>query len=110
MDRAAQRAGHTYSGVAGIAMQDASLQESMGPIVDRSQEHLTATDAGIVMARRRLMREARALAENGTAPAGTAPAEQRIRSAAVILPVGQPFVEGAREALTATAGVAPASV
>jgi hypothetical protein len=31
IDRAAQKAGITFSGVAGIAMQDASLQESMGP-------------------------------------------------------------------------------
>ena len=32
IDREAQKAGKTYSGVEGIAMQDASLQESMGPI------------------------------------------------------------------------------
>ena len=32
MDRAAQKAGHYYSGIKGIAIQDASLQESMGPI------------------------------------------------------------------------------
>jgi hypothetical protein len=82
----------------------------MGPIVDRSREHLTTTDAGIVMARRRLMRVARALAENGTPPPGTDPAEQRIRSVAVVLPADQPFVEGAREALIATPGMAPASV
>ena len=37
IDREGQKAGITYSGVEGIAMQDASLQESMGPIVDRSQ-------------------------------------------------------------------------
>jgi hypothetical protein len=110
MDRAAQRAGLTYSGVAGIAMQDASLQESMGPIADRTREHLVATDAGIAMARRRLIQAARALAENGVAPPGTDPAEQRVRSVAIVLPVGQPFVEGARDALTAVAGKAPASV
>jgi hypothetical protein len=33
--------GATYSGVDGIAMQGASLQESMGPIVDRTKEALT---------------------------------------------------------------------
>jgi len=52
MDRSAQRAGTTYSGIDGIAMQDASLQESMGPIVDR-------TDNGIIMARHRLIRAAK---------------------------------------------------
>jgi len=38
INREAQRRGETYSGVEGIAMQDASLQESMGPIVDRTKE------------------------------------------------------------------------
>jgi hypothetical protein len=110
MDRAAQRAGLTYSGVAGIAMQDASLQESMGRVADRTREHLVATDAGIATARRRLIRAARALAESGAAPPGTDPKEQRVRSVAIVLPIGQPFVEGARDALVAETGKAPASV
>ena len=50
MDREAQRRGDTYSGIKGIALQDASLQESMGPIVDRTKERLVATDAGIIKA------------------------------------------------------------
>jgi phthalate 4,5-dioxygenase oxygenase subunit len=33
MDREAQRRGEHYSGIRGIAIQDASLQESLGPIV-----------------------------------------------------------------------------
>ena len=37
-------------------MQDASLQESMGPIVDRTKENLVSTDNGIIMARHRLLR------------------------------------------------------
>ena len=60
MDRAAQIRGDTYSGIAGIAMQDASLQESMGPIVDRTMENLVSTDNGIIMARQRLLRAAKA--------------------------------------------------
>ena len=39
----------------GFAAQDASLQESMGPIQDRTRETLTSTDLGIVQARRKLM-------------------------------------------------------
>src|SRR5579863_9621057 len=70
MDRAGQKAGRTYSGVSGIAMQDASLQESMGPIMDRSREHLVSQDNGIIMARQRLMRAVRAL-EKGEPPPGT---------------------------------------
>src|SRR4029078_13172469 len=54
MDRDAQRRGDTFSGIRGIAMQDSSLQESMGPIVDRTKENLVSTDNGIIMTRRRL--------------------------------------------------------
>ena len=65
MDRAAQKAGTTFSGIQGISMQDASLQESMGPIVDRSKENLVATDNGIIMARHRLLRAVKAFIEKG---------------------------------------------
>ena len=55
-------------------MQDASLQESMGPIVNRTKENLVSTDNGIIMARHRLMRAAKALVEKGVTPPGVAPA------------------------------------
>ena len=82
--------GDTYSGVDGIAMQDASLQESMGPIIDRTKENLVSTDNGIIMARHRLMRAAKALSEKGNVPPGVDPAHQRVRSAAVVLPPDRP--------------------
>lgn len=110
IDRAAQQRGDTYSGVAGIAMQDASLQESMGPIVDRTRENLVSTDNGIIMARHRLLRAARALAEKGVLPPGREAEHQRVRSAAVILPPDQPFKEAAAEALRVREGVAQSSV
>ena len=110
IDRAAQRRGDTYSGVEGIAMQDASLQESMGPIVDRTKENLVSTDNGIIMARHRLIQAAKALAEKGVTPPGVDLAHQRVRSASVILPPDQVFKDAAREALKAQPGVAPSSV
>jgi phthalate 4,5-dioxygenase len=110
IDRVGQKVGKTYSGVAGIGMQDASLQESMGPIVDRSREHLLTTDNGIIMARQRLMRAARALAETATPPPGIDPATHRVRSAAVVLPEGAAFAEAAADALRVTEGVAHATV
>ena len=110
MDREKQRTGELYSGVEGIAIQDASLQESMGPIADRTREHLTGTDKGIVQTRRRLMEAAIALAERGVTPPGTQPAEQRVRSVAIVLPENQPFYEAAREALRAEPGKPHASV
>ena len=110
MDRAAQKAGTTYSGVEGFGMQDASLQESMGPIVDRTKETLVSTDSGIIMARQRLLRAAKALVENNEIPPGVDTAHQRVRSVAIVLPSDQPYKDGAREALIAHPGVAPASV
>jgi len=110
MDRAAQKAGTTYSGIEGFAMQDASLQESMGPIVDRTKETLVSTDSGIIMARQRLLRAVKAFTEEGIVPPGVDLDHQRVRSAAVLLPADQPFKDAAREALIAHPGVAPASV
>jgi hypothetical protein len=110
MNRAAQKAGKTYSGIEGFAMQDASLQESMGPIVDRTKENLVSTDNGIIMARHRLLRATKALIDKGVTPPGVAPEHQKVRSASIILPPDQPFKEGAREALIARPEVAPVSV
>jgi phthalate 4,5-dioxygenase len=110
MDRAAQKAGRSFSGIEGIGMQDASLQESMGPIADRTKENLASTDNGIVMARMRLMKAARALADKGETPPGVDPAHHRVRSAALILAPGMPFNEAAKEALTVRPGKPQTSV
>ena len=109
MDREAQAAGHSATGVDGIAMQDASIQESMGPIQDRTVEHLCATDAGIVMTRRLLLRAAKAAAEGQPVPA-TAPEAQRVRSVAIELDRGTSFTQGAKHGLYAELGTEPLSV
>ncbi|MDO8678552.1 MAG: Rieske 2Fe-2S domain-containing protein [Acidobacteriota bacterium] len=99
MDRAAQKRGDTFSGIKGIGMQDASLQESMGPIVDRTKENLVSTDNGIIMARHRLLRAVKALVEKGATPPGVDTAHQRCRSASIVLPADQHFKDAARDAL-----------
>src|SRR6201996_1308990 len=104
MDRAAQKRGETYSGVKGISMQDAALQESMGPIVDRAKEKLVSTDSGIIMARRKLWRAVEALRDEGVTPPGVDTAHQAVRSAAIVLPKDQSFIDGASEALTVRPG------
>ena len=86
MDREAQQAGTTYSGIKGIAMQDASLHESAGPIVDRSEENLLATDTAIVMARRKLLKVANELAISGKPPPGVVAKDQRLRAASFVWP------------------------
>jgi len=110
IDRAAQKARRAYSGVEGIGMQDASLQESMGPIADRTRENLSSTDNGIVLARMRLLKAARALAEKGEIPPGVDPAHHRIRSASVVLPPDAQFSQAAKDALTVRPGERHASV
>ena len=58
----------------GIAahVQDAAMQESMGAIVDRTREHLSASDAAIIRMRKCIMQAARELAEQETTPPGIA--------------------------------------
>jgi phthalate 4,5-dioxygenase oxygenase subunit len=109
MDRALQRGGRRYSGVEGIAMQDASLQESMGPIQDRTRENLCLTDKGIVATRSRLLRAAKANREGKPVPA-LDPAQQRVRSCAIELPVGQHYKEGAKHGLFPALDTDPVSV
>ena len=84
IDRRAQKEKRAYSGVFGIAMQDASLQESMGPIQDHAKEKLLPTDRAIVMARRMLYEAAIAMQDGATPPALDADA-QRVRAAGVLL-------------------------
>jgi hypothetical protein len=110
MDREAQKRGETFSGVKGIAIQDASLQESMGPIVDRSKERLVSADSGIIKARRKLIQAALDLREKGITPPGVDPEHHKVRSAAIVLPKDQAFLDAAQDALTVRPGVRQATV
>ncbi len=110
MDREAQKRGELYSGVWGIAMQDASVQESMGPIVDRTKENLVSTDNGIIMARHRLRKACVALRDKGAAPPGRDVAHQQVRSAARVLPPDEPFKEAMKDDLRVRPGVKQTSV
>ena len=66
IDRQMQRTVN-YTGLPGNRVQDAMATESMGPIYDRSQEHLGTTDVAIIFWRRRMMRLAKEL-EQGSEP------------------------------------------
>jgi phthalate 4,5-dioxygenase oxygenase subunit len=58
-DRAAMVAGRSFSGFRGINVQDTIVQESMGPVVDRSLEHLGPADIAIVHFRKLMLAMAR---------------------------------------------------
>ena len=85
-------------------MQDASLQESMGPIVDRTKENLVSTDNGIIMARHRLLRALEGDARRASTPPGIDAEHQHVRSAAVVLPPDKHFKDAAKEALVVQTG------
>ncbi len=65
----------TFTGINGINTQDFALQEGMGPITDRSKEHLGTSDKAIV-AMRRIMLEAINDVAEGRPPRGVTPAAQ----------------------------------
>jgi phthalate 4,5-dioxygenase len=67
----------TFTGIKGLNTQDVALQEGMGPIADRSQEHLGSTDRAII-ATRQLLVEAIDAVEAGDAPRGVDPATYRL--------------------------------
>jgi nitrite reductase/ring-hydroxylating ferredoxin subunit len=76
----------TYSGVPGPG-QDPMAQETMGPIYDRTQEHLGTSDGMIIRARRKLITAAKALRDQGTTPPGVDnPELYRMRSGGALLP------------------------
>jgi phthalate 4,5-dioxygenase len=109
IDRAAQKTGVHYSGVEGIGMQDASLQESMGPMQDRARENLCPTDLGIVRTRQLLLRSAEANRLGLRIP-GLDPVEQHVRSCSIVLPQDQHFKEHARHGLFAPLDTDPLTV
>jgi phenylpropionate dioxygenase-like ring-hydroxylating dioxygenase large terminal subunit len=85
MDRQAQAARKTFSGVATISIQDAAVQESMGAIEDRTRENVVSTDNGIIKTRQRLLR-ALADLERGVVPPGRDASQQRQRAFSAVVP------------------------
>jgi hypothetical protein len=51
IDRELQRSGKSYTGITGFVTEDSAMTEGMGPILDRSQEHLCSTDRMVVRMR-----------------------------------------------------------
>jgi len=78
IDRQKQKT-QTFTGIRGINTQDFALQEGMGPIVDRSKEHLGTTDKAIITLRQLLLEAVHAVAA-GEPPRGVEPSTyERVR-------------------------------
>jgi len=89
IDRDKQRGGTSYTGIPSVSLEDHAVTESMGPIYDRTSEHLGSSDAMIIRTRRRLMAAAAAVRDRGSIPPGVdQPEAYRLRSGGVVLPDG----------------------
>ena len=84
IDREVQRT-ETFTGIEGINTQDQAIQESMGPILDRTHENLAASDMAIVIARRMLLEAAGSVADGGDPP-GVGDSYYDVRAIDAIVP------------------------
>jgi phthalate 4,5-dioxygenase len=84
IDRAMQKT-ETYTGIPGINQQDRAVQESMGPVVDRTRENLGPADKAVV-ATRRLLLEAMETVERGGDPPGVGNSYYDARTAELVVP------------------------
>ena len=96
IDRELQGSGKSYTGMKGFGTQDCAIQESMGPIADRTAEHLLACDAAIVKIRRLLLQMLKDHATGKPLP-GMNPASYRVRSGRFEAAKGVPFADAMKQ-------------
>jgi phthalate 4,5-dioxygenase len=93
IDRDEQKAS-SYTGIRGIFQQDAAVTESMGPLMDRSVEHLGSADVMIIRTRQRILNAAYALRDRGETPPGVEdPRVYAVRSGSVFLRKGADWIK-----------------
>jgi phthalate 4,5-dioxygenase len=81
-----------YTGIEGVNTQDFAVQESMGPIYDRTQEHLGSADTAIIQMRRLLIQACQDLQE-GKDPVGSHGEGADVRPAQMYLPADAKWTE-----------------
>jgi hypothetical protein len=92
IDRELQASGRSFTGMRGLGIQDCAVQESMGPIADRTLEHLGISDTAIARIRRLLLQTLKDHAAGKVLP-GSDPTSYRVRSARYKAPSGKSFAE-----------------
>ena len=90
-DREAMKQG-SYTGIKGFTNQDMACQESMGEIVDRTQEHLGTSDVAIIRMRRRMLEALRRF-DAGEPLIGhdAATPFERLRGDQKVIPIDEPW-------------------
>lgn len=106
IDRAMQRSGESYTGIAGIPMQDQAIQESMGPIVDRTREHLASSDRMVMLTRRVLLKAAMEYKKTGKLPAMIDDPTlcRDARGGDIVVPVGTDWLDAYEDRMNAAVG------
>ena len=94
----------SFTGVRGVAEQDAMAQDSQGLIADRTREHLTPTDVAIVRFRRAMLDGAKALAAGKEPAAAQRHGSYRLRSGGAIAPSRLAFEQVMRERFGSATG------
>ena len=93
-DRDAMRAKRTFSGFDGKPHEDIAMIESMGPIYDRTKEHLGNSDVVTIALRRRLIKAVRDFLEGGDPP-GLDPSipYESLAGITIEVPAGAPWTD-----------------
>lgn len=102
-DRKAMKLGN-FTGITGIPNQDIAMWETMGPIADRSNDRLGASDLAIVEFRRQMVEAAKKVKEGGAAIGTEEPriAQSTLTSFQGIVPKDSNWLSLTREQLEAT--------
>jgi hypothetical protein len=89
-DRELMRRGN-FSGVVGASIQDRAVQESMGPICDRTQEHLGTSDKAVIFYRRLLLKKLKEMTEGKPLPAHDPALSFDQRACSSEMPTSEPW-------------------
>jgi phenylpropionate dioxygenase-like ring-hydroxylating dioxygenase large terminal subunit len=92
LDRHAQRT-RNFSGMEGIVTEDHAMNESQGPIMDRTKERLGSIDVAVIAMRRMLLGGAKSVMAGGPAPGLIYDAFDEVKSERFEKPKGSAWID-----------------
>jgi phthalate 4,5-dioxygenase len=92
IDRELQASGKSFTGIKGFGIQDCGIQETIGPIADRTLEHLGVSDTHLIQLRKMMLKFVKDL-QKGSEPPGMDPQSYKVRSGGFVVPKGKTFEE-----------------
>ena len=82
-----------FSGIAGASIQDRAVQESMGSLFDRSNEHLGTSDKAVIFYRRLLLKKLQDMEEGKPLPGLDPSLDYDHRAGSFNIPANRPWQE-----------------